>query len=103
MPKFAVAKCSDLSSEKSNVGMPKNFIRIFPIAEAATPKFPSKRKLDRGVFVFDLPHVIGDLLLRFLGLVFAGKICGVREGTAAAALCVGLVTRLIGRIVWKKK
>ena len=46
--------------------MSENFIRIFPTVEAAAPKFPAKRKLDCGVFVFDLPHVLGDLFFCFL-------------------------------------
>ena len=50
--------------------------------------------------LFDVSLVV---LSCILGLVFTGKICGVREGTAAAALCVGLVTKLIDRIVGKKK
>ena len=33
-----------------------------------------------------------------LGLTFAGGIYGVREGTVAAALCVGLITKLISHV-----
>lgn len=36
-----------------------------------------------------------------LGLIFAGGIKGVREGTVAAALFVGLITKLINRIYEK--
>ena len=33
------------------------------------------------------------------GLVFLGRVAGVREGTVAAALCVGLLTKAFGRWV----
>ena len=45
--------------------------------------------------VFDVTLVVCACVL---GLIFAGSIQGVREGTVAAALCVGLITKLINRI-----
>lgn len=45
--------------------------------------------------IFDVSLVVTSCIL---GLLFAGGIKGVREGTVAAAVCVGLITKLINRI-----
>ena len=45
--------------------------------------------------IFDVTLVVTACIL---GLLFAGGIKGVREGTVAAAVCVGLITKLINRI-----
>lgn len=45
--------------------------------------------------IFDVTLVV---IACVLGLIFVGGIHGVREGTLAAAICVGLVTKLINRI-----
>lgn len=36
-----------------------------------------------------------------LGLIFLGRLAGVREGTAAAAVCVGLVVKQVTRLVFR--
>lgn len=46
--------------------------------------------------IFDVSLVVISCIL---GLVFLGGIYGVREGTVAAAICVGLITKLITHIV----
>ena len=48
--------------------------------------------------IFDVTLVVCSCIL---GLLFAGGIKGVREGTVAAAVCVGLITKLINRICAK--
>ena len=45
--------------------------------------------------IFDVSLVVTSCIL---GLLFAGGIKGVREGTVAAAVCVGLITKPINRI-----
>ena len=45
--------------------------------------------------IFDVSLVVISCIL---GLIFTGGIKGVREGTVAAAICVGLITKLITRI-----
>ena len=47
--------------------------------------------------IFDVTLVVCSCIL---GLLFAGGIKGVREGTVAA-VCVGLITKLINRICAK--
>lgn len=37
------------------------------------------------------------LIACILGLVFTGRVVGVREGTVAAALCVGVVSKLVNK------
>ena len=46
--------------------------------------------------IFDVSLVVISCIL---GLIFLGGIYGVREGTVAAAICVGLITKLITHIV----
>lgn len=45
---------------------------------------------------FDLSLV---LIASLLSLLFLGQLAGVREGTAAAALCVGLCAKGISRLL----
>ena len=45
---------------------------------------------------FDLSLV---LIASLLSLLFLGQLAGVREGTAAAALCVGLYAKGISRLL----
>lgn len=47
---------------------------------------------------FDCTLVI---LASILGLIFLGYLAGVREGTVAAAICVGLVSKQVTRLVFR--
>lgn len=50
--------------------------------------------------IFDVSLVV---IACVLSLIFIGGIQGVREGTVAAALCVGMVTKVVLRVLNKKK
>ena len=62
---------------------------ILAVCKVAPIKFGNMK------VIFDVSLVVISCIL---GLIFAGEIKGVREGTVAAALCVGLITKLINRI-----
>ena len=47
---------------------------------------------------FDVALVCGSIIL---SLIFLGAVDGVREGTVAAAVCVGLLAKLFGRFLNK--
>lgn len=50
--------------------------------------------------IFDVSLVV---IACILSLIFLGGIQGVREGTVAAALCVGMVTKVVMKFLNKKK
>lgn len=50
--------------------------------------------------IFDVSLVI---IACILSLIFVGGIQGVREGTVAAALCIGMVVKVFSKVLYKKK
>ena len=65
---------------------------VLAVCQVCPIKFSSMK------VIFDVSLVVISCVL---GLLFAGGIKGVREGTVAAAVCVGLITKLINRIYEK--
>ena len=65
---------------------------VLAVCKVAPVKFGSMK------VAFDVTLVLTACVLSFL---FLGSLHGVREGTVAAALCVGLVTKLIKRLAEK--
>ncbi len=63
---------------------------VIAICRVSGMKFPRMK------IIFDVSLVVSAMLLSF---VAAGKVLGVREGTIAAALCVGLVVKAANRFV----
>lgn len=62
---------------------------ILAVCQVAPIKFSNMK------VIFDVSLVV---IACVLGLIFTGKIQGVREGTVFAALCVGQTTKLITKI-----
>ena len=62
---------------------------ILAVCQVAPIKFSNMK------VIFDVSLVV---IACVLGLIFTGKIQGVREGTVFAALCVGQITKLITKI-----